>query len=319
MVQAILQDMPEEVLESLTQLDFKLDHTRANLAASELLNQTVLSGGKRLRPLLTLLFGNMVGAPKDALALCAISIEQVHGASLSHDDVIDGAQLRRNKPSINVLGSNKKAVLAGDILLAQVITNLASLHHPALLSEMAAIIKDLALGEWIQWDVVHERKISREQIQEIALKKTSSIMSWCASAPLHLINAPETLLNEAREFGHHLGLAFQLIDDTLDAAADSQKDQNLDIENEQVNAVVFEWFQTAEPEYKKWQQGASLGQVLTQADLSSAREHVEQKAFGHLDQAKVLLNSIASQIPTLNVQAKNSIEQLLEYLRVRAF
>jgi geranylgeranyl pyrophosphate synthase len=317
MVQAMLQDMPDEVLNTLAKLVFELDHSRASTAASELLNRSVLSGGKRLRPLLTLLFGQMVGASKTALEICAVSIEQVHGASLAHDDVIDGAQLRRSKPSINVLGTNKKAVLAGDILLAQVIINLSTLNHPALLQEMAVIIKDLALGEWIQWDVIHERKINAARIEDIAVKKTSSIMSWCACAPLHLIDADEKTLVAGREFGYHLGLAFQLIDDTLDDLSSSQKDQNLDIENEQVNAVVFEWFQSHQDALLKWEQGISLGEILQGADLSQARNIVQSRAWEHLEKSEHLLENIASQIPKSCLQSKNSIKQLLNFLKAR--
>src|SRR5690606_31879505 len=122
----------------------------------------VLLGGKRLRPLLTYLCGNFFGVKADALDVYAKAIEMVHAASLSHDDVVDGANTRRGKPSINAESSNKQAVLAGDYLLADVIVELTKQGDLTLVQEMSYVIQALAEGEWIQLDAAASRQYTRE-------------------------------------------------------------------------------------------------------------------------------------------------------------
>ena len=106
-------------------------------------------GGKRLRPLLTYLVGNLFQQKIEHIKIYADSIELVHAASLAHDDVIDEAQTRRGFPSINTRG-NKRAVLAGDYLLATVMANLASRGVLPLVREMGQVVASLAWGEWLQ-------------------------------------------------------------------------------------------------------------------------------------------------------------------------
>ena len=129
----------------------------------------MLRGGKRLRPLLTVLFGELAGMQKPQLKVLAKAIEHVHAPASAHDDVIDGASTRRGKPSINVAGDNKKAVLAGDFLLAQVINDLSSLGKIEVVNETAGIIKRLSIGEWLQHDCVKLRKYD-ERVFMIFLK-----------------------------------------------------------------------------------------------------------------------------------------------------
>lgn len=320
MTHELFDVLPHEILESLGEMDFAVEHERASSALAALLNQTVLTGGKRLRPMLTLLVGRLIQCPlSNDLLLAAKSIEQVHAASLAHDDVIDLASTRRGRPSINVQSSNKKAVLAGDYLLAQVIVNLAKTNRPELISEMATVIQDLAYGEWIQWDVLIDRQITRELLTEIAAKKTASVMSWCTLAPLLIKPSSQKAQQIARRFGYELGLAFQLMDDTLDDSSDSQKDQNLDVQNEQINAVVYEWMEEDSERFKRYHQGESLESLLRDADLGPAREKVKSRAMLHIERCRAELKNLCEAVESFDQQAQKALDVLIDFLQERRF
>jgi geranylgeranyl pyrophosphate synthase len=219
--------------------------------------------------------------------------ELVHAASLSHDDVIDNATMRRGHPSINILASNKKAVLAGDYLLASVIVDLTNAGNLELVREMSLVIKDLSEGEWLQLDLISERNYSRDIIREVAEKKTSSVMSYCSVAPAILSGADKKTIELCREFGRRLGLAFQLIDDTLDYSGTSLKDQELDLQNGIVNAVVFEVLDAQSELFKRFKSGEELLSVVKGVDFSSYVEIVSVEAHAHLEAAKNILEELA--------------------------
>ncbi len=319
MGQDFFTHMPPGVLEQLASLQFELDHPRADKAMRELLNRTVLMGGKRLRPLLTYLMGHFFKLPLADLDVLARSVEQVHAASLAHDDVIDNATTRRNAPSINILGSNKKAVLAGDYLLADVIVNLAKLENPNLVAEMARVIQELAHGEWIQWDAVLERSIDEDRLEKIARFKTASVMSWCAVAPAMLAKLDPKIIQTAKVFAEHLGLCFQLMDDTLDHSENSQKDQNLDLQNEQINSVLYAWMQAHPEKWQAYQQGEPLASLTAGGDFSAAREKVQAQASEHLNAARAGLESLKTLYPSYEKAAVPALEVIMSYLEERKF
>ncbi|MFT6545685.1 MAG: octaprenyl-diphosphate synthase, partial [Bacteriovoracaceae bacterium] len=226
MLETFLQEIPAQALGKAQDINLDIPYEKCNEEINHLLGKTVLLGGKRLRPLLTYLMGRFFGVDDEKLDACAQSIEMVHAASLAHDDVVDNASTRRGRDSINAASSNKHAVLAGDYLLASVIMNLCKQDMPILVSEMSRVIMDLAEGEWIQLEAIDKKNYSVELIRNIALKKTASVMSWCAVSPAILSHQSEEVISLARDFGVHLGLGFQLMDDTLDFGGASQKDAN---------------------------------------------------------------------------------------------
>ena len=275
MLQDFLNNIPGGILERATQMNYHLDSELGRPAVDELLSRSVLSGGKRLRPLLTYVMGNLFGLEIERLDPYARAIEMVHAASLAHDDVVDEASLRRGSPSINSIAGNKKAVLAGDFLLADVIVGLTQTGELKLVSEMAMVIQELALGEWLQWDASHSRSYTAEIIEEIALKKTSSVMSWCAVAPAILAKLGADEIECARTFGKHLGLAFQQIDDTLDFSEDGLKDQFLDLKNGIVNSVVFQWLKDNPELLKRFQDGSNLEVILSELNQGSIQNSLD--------------------------------------------
>lgn len=289
--------IPKSVLDKIGDMDLKIESENCLSAVNEVLSKTVLSGGKRLRPMLTYLMGNLFALGPNRLDIFAKAIEMVHGASLAHDDVVDNATQRRGAPSINIEESNKKAVLAGDFLLADVIHSLAHNGDLAIVKEMSRVIQDLAMGEWIQSDAIDNRSYTRELIERIAQYKTASVMSWCTWVGAHVSNAPLEIVEAAKELGRRTGLAFQLMDDTLDFSENSDKDFLLDVKNGVVNSVILEWLELNPVSYKKYKSGVNLEDLFGQQDfgegIKQALNIVESRAREHMNVASDCLNAIS--------------------------
>lgn len=317
MITDFLDSLPAHVLDRSKNLDLRIRSVNAHEAIDQILSKTVLKGGKRLRPLLTYLVANLYKIDLDSISPFARATELVHAASLSHDDVIDNATMRRGSPSINILASNKKAVLAGDYLLSSVIVDLCSTGNLALVKEMSLVIKDLSEGEWLQLDLISSRDYTRELIREVALKKTSSVMSYCTVAPAIFANMPKDVQELSREFGVSLGLAFQLIDDTLDYSGDSLKDQELDLKNGIVNAVVFELLSTHPQLMLRFKAGEDLTGLLTSVDVTPSVEKIANEAMGHLESARATLVKLEEQLSlSLYKGAPEALEKALENLHL---
>lgn len=313
-----MDSVPSEIIGQIKNIDLQITSENCNEEINKLLQKTVLFGGKRLRPLLTHLMGNLFGLSVEKVAPYARAIEMVHAASLSHDDVIDNASQRRGIKSINVEGSNKMAILAGDYLLAQVIVDLSARNNLFLVQEMASVIKDLAEGEWIQDGVLKSRNYSRELIETIALKKTASVMTYCAVAPAVLANVAPEVISYCRDFGKNLGLAFQLMDDTLDLSDQSQKDVLLDLKNGVVNSVIYEWLLFNPSAYERYKNGDPLESLWNGSDLKEAINLVQERALGHLVEAKNSLVKISEIIGAPN-NALIPLEKIIFYLGRREF
>ena len=288
-------------------LDFPNQTCREEIRG--LLERTVLRKGKRLRPMLTYLMGDILGLPPEQVKLYADSIELVHAASLSHDDVIDQAVTRRGMPSINTEG-NKRAVLAGDFLLARVMSDLATRGCPELVKEMGDVVASLSWGEWLQMEASQKRCYDRDVLQEIALNKTAAVMTWCTVAPAIVASLPPYLVVHCRHLGREFGLAFQWMDDVLDFSSDSEKDTHSDLKNGMLNAVAYEHLEL-HPELKgRYEEGACPVELIVGAGVpEEAIDIVRKRAEQKLKECRGLLEVICSEIP-IRQEAKGSREAI---------
>jgi geranylgeranyl pyrophosphate synthase len=318
----LLKSFPPDILQALGDLDLNVSSKNCNNDINSLLQRTVLLGGKRLRPLLIHLMGRLFGQSIVDIRPYAQAIEMVHAASLAHDDVVDNATLRRGRDSINIASSNKRAILAGDYLLADVIISLTQKGNLGVVNEMSKVIKDLSEGEWIQLDAAEDRQYTKSLIESIAFKKTASVMSWCCITPAMLAGMPEGIVKYSKKFGENIGLAFQLMDDTLDFSGMSRKDFQLDLENGLVNSVLFEWLELNPKEKELYLAGADLKTVWHCENLDTAIQIVEKQAKDLLREAKDILTIITKEVPGNNDEsttAKASLEQIIEYIAKRKY
>ncbi|WKX90570.1 hypothetical protein Q1695_009424 [Nippostrongylus brasiliensis] len=194
-------------------------------------------GGKMFRPTIALLMANAcnAAAPKSVRLECGseeVSLNQykigmisemIHTASLVHDDVIDGADTRRGNASVNAIWGNKMAVLVGDFILARATQILCSINRPNVISVMASIIEDLVMGEFMQMTAKATGSDDRmEQYMQKTFKKTASLFANSCKSVALLAEGNAELQWRASEYGRHLGIAFQLVDDLLDFIASAE-------------------------------------------------------------------------------------------------
>ncbi len=184
----------------------------------------VNSGGKRIRPVLTLLssklFGYNSGKSHIELAAC---VEFIHMATLLHDDVIDNSALRRGSPTANSIWGNKTSVLIGDFLFSkafQLMVKNGSLKILNILSDTSSI---LAQGEVMQLSMANNIEVSEEKCFRVIEDKTAKLFEAACKVGGVISNAKEEEVLKIAEFGKCIGISFQLIDDAMDYSSDSNK------------------------------------------------------------------------------------------------
>ena len=182
----------------------------------EVANHLISSGGKRLRPMLTIAAAEMYGFEGDGHIKLAASVEFMHTATLLHDDVVDESDQRRSKPTARMIWGNQASVLVGDFLLGQafrMMVDVGSMDALDVLSTASAIIAE---GEVMQ--LAAAKKLTTTEDQYLAVIKSKTAALFMAAAEVGPIVADKGAAERAalRDYGLNLGLAFQLVDDALD-------------------------------------------------------------------------------------------------------
>ncbi len=180
------------------------------------------SGGKRVRPGLTIISGMITGAPLDRLIPVATVMEYMHTATLLHDDIVDGAKLRRGKPSANEVFGNDVAVLVGDYMFAKAIYVLAVYGGEEVLKVASQTVQDMAEGELLQLERIGNLSINEEDYFDVIYRKTASLLATCCECGAILGKADKNTRTALRKYGEFIGYAFQLVDDAFDYISDSQ-------------------------------------------------------------------------------------------------
>lgn len=178
-------------------------------------------GGKRLRPLLTILFAALYGRTDPEVYRLAISMEMLHAATLLHDDILDGADSRRGKTAAHIIFGLQRTILAGDALLASGNAIVASFNMPELALAYSQATMRTAAGEILEMDSLGNPLASHAEYIEIATGKTACLIAQACAMGAMFAGAPPQGRDTALTFGENLGLAFQLVDDALDFAPES--------------------------------------------------------------------------------------------------
>jgi octaprenyl-diphosphate synthase len=178
------------------------------------------SGGKRIRPLITLLAAQAGGYGGSERVTAAAVGELLHTATLLHDDVIDGGEFRRGRPAARLVFGNGLAVLTGDYCLARALQAMAQSGDLRAVRSMADMVTRMAEGEVAQLELAGDWSIDRERYYQVIDRKTAALISWCACVGDLL--EPE-LARPLAAYGLELGYAFQIADDVLDYRSDSSR------------------------------------------------------------------------------------------------
>lgn len=186
------------------------------------LEHLLSAGGKRIRPTLGLLVGNMLGAPEEKLITLGASVELLHTATLVHDDLIDGALLRRGIPTLNARWSPAATVLTGDFLFARAAKLAAETDYLPLMKLFSETLATIVNGELTQMFSARG-VISRDNYYNRIYAKTASLFEMSALAATMVSTEDEITREGMKSFGYEVGMAFQIVDDILDFTGEQTK------------------------------------------------------------------------------------------------
>jgi octaprenyl-diphosphate synthase len=182
----------------------------------EVANHLISSGGKRLRPMITLAAARMFGYRGDGHVKLATSVEFMHTATLLHDDVVDESDLRRGKRTARMIWGNQASVLVGDFLLGQAFKMMVDVGSLDALDVLATSASVIAEGEVMQLAAAKNLETTEDEYLAVIKAKTAALFSAAAEVGPIIACASRTDRQALRSYGLNLGLAFQLVDDALD-------------------------------------------------------------------------------------------------------
>ncbi len=213
-----MQDFLSYLEEELPKIhSYLFDQTSAlDPVVRSVANYVLEAGGKRMRPLLTLLTARALGHPPDQGYAMACSMEFLHSASLLHDDILDSSLLRRNLPTAHTIFGLAPTVLAGDVLLALGNKIIASHGDPRISILASEALMETASGESLEISQAFNFNLDMDGYLKIVTGKTAFLIQAACGCGALLAKAEDHLVEAALTYGLNLGVAFQLVDDALD-------------------------------------------------------------------------------------------------------
>jgi len=189
----------------------------------EVANHLISSGGKRLRPILTLATAGLCGYAAAGHIKLAAAVEFMHTATLLHDDVVDESDMRRGKTAARVLWGNEASVLVGDFLLGQAFKMMVEVGSLACLEVLSNAASVIAEGEVMQLSVAKDTETTEDAYLAVIRAKTAALFAAACEVGPILAGRGKAEAAACRGFGANLGIAFQLVDDVLDYGGSSPK------------------------------------------------------------------------------------------------
>ncbi|MHC1703329.1 MAG: polyprenyl synthetase family protein [Tenuifilaceae bacterium] len=264
-------------------------------------NYIIRRKGKQLRPLIVFLSAGLNGKINESTYVAAGMIELLHTASLIHDDVVDEAYERRGFFSINALWRSKIAVLVGDFLLSKGLLISIEKNEMELLRIMSEAVREMSEGELIQ--IEHSRKmdIDEETYYEIIQKKTASLIASCAANGACSVKSSPEAVQQMKDFGINMGMAFQIRDDLFDYQPKGVigKPTGNDIKEKKLTLpLIYSLTKVSKSEQKevlKWvrdskKNGKSVDKVVNFVRSNGGIEYTTTKMLEYRDKAKQILS-----------------------------
>lgn len=273
-----------------------LEQLSSNVPMVEKIGHHIIeSGGKRMRPLLVLLAAKALQNNEKNHPLLASIIEFLHTATLLHDDVVDTSDMRRGKATANAAFGNAPSVLVGDFLYSrafEMMVQLGSMEVMAILSNATCVIAE---GEVMQLMNVKNPNVGEDKYMDVIQGKTAMLFEASSHSGAKLANASPEQAEALRLFGHHLGMAFQLIDDVLDYvgnAEDLGKNVGDDLaEGKPTLPLIFAMQNAAQEQADVIRQAIRKGgtedlpKIIEIVQSCGAIDYTQQKAQEHVNQA----------------------------------
>jgi octaprenyl-diphosphate synthase len=285
------------IANDLAQVELEFERqARSNVQVIDYLGEYLrASGGKRVRPALTILSNYAVGgdgARYNSIRMATV-MEFLHTATLVHDDIIDKADTRRKRPTVNALYGNETAVLMGDWLYMSAFeTSLAERSLP-ILDILTRVTRKMTEGELLQLTLLSDADVTETQYFDVLKRKTAYLFSASCEIGAILGSADENQQAALRDYGLSLGTAFQLIDDVLDFTSNEEtlgKAAGADLLGGKVTLPLI-YLREAEPEKREM-----IQKVLLEGTYSTIRQQELLEAItrtGALERARMRANEFA--------------------------
>ena len=259
----------------------------------------ISAGGKRLRPIITILAGKALGYNEDPLFSLAAMVEFIHTSTLLHDDVVDESDLRRGRETANNLFGNAAAVLVGDFLYTRAFQLMVGSGSLRILEVMAEATNIIAEGEVMQLMNIGNIDVTEEQYLQVIKYKTAKLFQAAAQVGAILAKATEKQELALKNYGTYLGTAFQIIDDVLDYAGD------VDTIGKNVGDDLAEGKPTLPLIYL-----LNQGNPAAAADVRHALEHADRSYFGKIHHHVIHSDALAY----CTEQAKKAVDAAINCL-----
>jgi len=189
----------------------------------ELADYLISSGGKRLRPMLTLAAAKLCGFDGRSHIALAAAVEFIHTATLLHDDVVDGSELRRGKQAANLVYGNQASVLVGDFLFSRSFQLMVTSGHLRVLDILSNAAAVIAEGEVLQLATANNTATTEDTYLEVIQAKTAALFAAATQVGAVVAARPDAEEEALESYGRNLGIAFQLVDDALDYSGNQAK------------------------------------------------------------------------------------------------
>jgi octaprenyl-diphosphate synthase len=245
----------------------------------EVAKHLIDSGGKRLRPMLTLAAAQLCGYEGDGHITLAASVEFMHTATLLHDDVVDESDMRRGKQSARMVWGNQASVLVGDFLLGQAFRMMVDAGSMEALEVLSTASMVIAEGEVMQLSAAQSMETTEDDYLTVIRSKTAALFSAAAEVGPILAGSEKPVRDAFRSYGINLGLAFQLVDDALDyggSKADLGKNVGDDFYEGKITLPVLLAYRRGSEEEREFWRDAMESDASDEAALKKAMELLSQ-------------------------------------------
>jgi len=310
-----LSPVQEEIKLVEERMRSQADDSQADLRAA--LDHLLAAGGKRIRPNLSLLVGNMLNAPIEKLITFGAAVELLHTATLVHDDLIDGSLLRRGMATLNARWSPPATVLTGDFLFARAAILAAETDHLPLMKLFSETLATIVNGELTQM-FASRGVIHRDNYYKRIYAKTASLFELTTRGAAMLSPVNETVIEAMRDFGYQIGMAFQIVDDILDFNGEQAavgKPLGSDLHNGLVTlpAIYYAESNPDDPDIQSlpnggWTHTENMTRLVGNIRASDSSKKAMEEADQHIEQA---LANLAALPPCAE---RDALETLAKYI-----
>jgi octaprenyl-diphosphate synthase len=313
-----MEEVVQLIREDLEKLEISIEKllTTRIPFIRDVVHHLTRSGGKRIRPILVILCSRLCGCLSDEHLPYAAIVEFIHTATLLHDDVVDNAETRRGAATANILWGNEPSVLVGDFLFTKSFDLMVAHHNEEILKVMSKATTDLAEGEIMELLKTSDAQTLEEEYYEVIASKTAVLLSAACEIGALLGGVEHEKRIALRDFGFHMGMAFQLTDDLLDYTSTDRtlgKDTGRDLKEGKVTLPLIHALKTATQTERESIEENLAKLHTTNEDFRKVKSIIEK--YGGLDYtARISKEHIDAAKTLLNVFPASQYKKALVYL-----